>query len=156
MFKNIKMIITDVDGVLTDGGMYYNHDGLAFKKFHTRDASAVRRLRKAGIIVCVVTSSNDKITVKRIDSMGIECAIFDNKDKAASVRILAEEYHIPLEQIAYIGDDYIDLEAMKIVGVSAAPIDGLPSVVNEASMVVPIFGGDGVFAYFVDTILGED
>ncbi len=153
MFENIKMIITDVDAVLTDGGMYYNADGLAFKKFHTRDASCIKRLRDEGILVCVVTSSNDMITRKRIGDMRFDDSIFDCDDKARAVRQLSDRYHVSLEQIAYIGDDYIDLEAMKLVGLAIAPSDALSSVVEKS--IIFSFGGNGVLADVADHILNE-
>lgn len=157
MFENIKMIITDVDGVLTDGGMYYNADGLAFKKFHTRDASAIHRLRKARIFIVALTSANDLITRKRIGDMCFDDSIFNCDNKARAVRQLSDRYHIQLEQIAYIGDDYIDIEAMKIVGFTFAPMDALNSLheYNGLTARMDARGGQGVLADIVDMILSE-
>ncbi len=155
MFENIKMIITDVDAVLTDGGMYYNADGLAFKKFHTRDASAIHRLRKAGIIVCAITSANDIITRKRIGDMHFDDSIFNCEDKVKAVQALSNAYHIPLESIAYIGDDYIDLEAMKVVGLAIVPTGSLGSIFDYADLAIPCSAGNGVLACLVDMILSE-
>jgi len=151
----IKALITDVDGVLTDGGYYCDDKGLAFKKFNTRDAAAVHRLKMAGIKFVVVTSCDDEITKKRIARMRPDCAVFGIEDKLTMAReICMEEFGLTLDQVAYIGDDQMDAPLLKAAGYSYCPDDATIGAIGAVKDAVCWSkGGEGVLAEVVDVIL---
>jgi len=153
--RNIKAIFTDVDGVLTDGGMYCNADGLLLKKFHTRDVGAVYRLRVAGIKFFVLTASDDELTRKRIDRMLPDEAIYGIVDKLKHVKLICDKYGFDLSEVAYIGDDVIDRDAMMAVGMSICPLDALESIKGISNRICQVRGGAGVLAWVVDKIFEE-
>ena len=159
--KTIRAIISDVDGVLTDGGFYYNEDGLVMKKFNTRDASSIFRLRSAGVKLFIITMSDDPITNRRIETLkkwhldehDIELFIHGVDDKLKVVNQICKEYGYALDEVIYIGDDYGDIPVMEAVGVSYCPYDAPLSVVIAATYVCDTKGGEGVLAEVVDSLL---
>ena len=155
--STVKAVITDVDGVLTDGCMYWAKEGLLFKKFHTRDVGAVFRLRDNGIKFFVITAANDDITRKRIEMMHPDLSRYGiARDKFPCTKMVIDEWGFDLDEVAYIGDDEIDKEVMQAVGVSIAPIDALDSVRDVADIICPLDGGKGVLAWVTDKILNKD
>ena len=152
----VKAVVTDVDGVLTDGCMYWAKEGLLFKKFHTRDVGAVFRLRDSGIKFFVITSANDDITRRRIEMMHPDLSRYGVENKLACTSVILDEWGIDLEDAVYIGDDNIDREIMQAVGVSIAPIDALESIRCIADIICPLEGGKGVLAWIADKILNKD
>src|ERR1035438_3800547 len=123
--KNIKFLVLDVDGVLTDGGMYYTESGDEFKKFNAKDGLAIRRLTKSGIPVGIISHGQlSKLINKRADLLGIEyvCVGMEMK-KLDILKDWCNKLNIDLNDVAYIGDDINDLEIMHAVGVSACPDD---------------------------------
>lgn len=155
-YSKIKAIITDVDGVLTDGGMYYDVKGLAFKRFHVRDGSAIHRLKKHGYKIFALTISEDELTLNRLRVMNFDWIMSGVSDKASCVKLLADERGLELSEICYIGDDYWDIVAMELVGLSIAPNDALQSVKKIAHHIAPINGGDGILAYITDMLISGD
>ena len=149
----IEAIIVDCDGVLTDGGMYYNADGLAFKKFNTRDFAATWRLKEAGLKWYAVTAADDAATRRRIDAMNPEIALYNTSDKLQAVREICMELEgYDLSEVAYIGDDVMDIPAMKAVGKSYCPADAAESVL-QIGFCCTRKGGEGVFAEVVDRVI---
>ncbi len=140
----IKMFLTDVDGCLTDGGMYYYEKGEELKKFNTRDGMAFKLLREKGIITGIITSENVELNRRRAEKLKLDIYIPGCKDKAAAITQLSEQYHIPLENILYVGDDINDTEAMKIVGMSCCPRDANIEVLQYAKYATKASGGEGV------------
>lgn len=175
--KQIKAIITDLDGVLTDGGMYYQSvmvgdipvpsnplAHLAFKKFHTRDASAAKWLKEnTKVKLFVVTAGdaihNNAINVARMRVMHLTEPIFCGvDDKARKVQDIAAKHGIDLDEVAYIGDDRIDLPALKIVGFPTCPLDSLHSVFMFCGDLMDVSrsnGGEGVLGDMIDHWLNE-
>lgn len=159
--KTIKAIVSDVDGVLTDGGFYYNEDGLVVKKFNTRDASCIFRLREAGIKLFIITMSDDLITNKRIETLknwhlkdnDIEWYFHGIDDKLKVVNQICEEWGYKLDELIYIGDDYVDIPVMEVVGISYCPYDSPISVIEAATYICEAKGGEGVLSEVVDNIL---
>ena len=119
--KKIKLVATDIDGVWTDTKMYYTDDGEFMKSFSTYDGMGVELLQKANFIVCILTSENSKIVKARAKKLNIQEVYVNEKQKLLRIKYLAEKYNINLDEIAYIGDDINDLEAIKFSGLSAAP-----------------------------------
>jgi YrbI family 3-deoxy-D-manno-octulosonate 8-phosphate phosphatase len=151
--RDIRLLITDVDGVLTDGGMYYGPEGEAFKKFNTRDGMASALWRKAGLHLAIVTGEDSPSVKQRAKKLKITELHNGVSDKLPVVRALAEKYNLSLQQIAYIGDEINDLEAMGAVGFVGCPADAHASVRAAAHFICNTKGGDGCLREFVDHIL---
>jgi 3-deoxy-D-manno-octulosonate 8-phosphate phosphatase (KDO 8-P phosphatase) len=152
--KNIRLFATDVDGVLTDAGMYYSESGDEWKKFNTRDGMGIKLLQKAGLITAIVTQERTKLVARRAEKLTIPEVHQGAMDKLSVVREMAGRYGVTLDQVAYIGDDINDLETLKAVGFSAAPADGLPQVLAVVDYVCRKKGGEGAVREIIDMILG--
>lgn len=152
--KNLKMVVTDVDGVLTDGGMYYFESGDEAKKFNTKDGMAVELFRKEGIEVIFMTRESTQIVVDRANKLGVrlEDGIKD-KGKVLSERL--KEYNLFPQQVAYIGDDVNDLEALKMVGVAICPADAVGLVKNICHLITKAKGGEGVLREVYELFLKQ-
>jgi 3-deoxy-D-manno-octulosonate 8-phosphate phosphatase (KDO 8-P phosphatase) len=155
VLKNIRLFATDVDGVLTDAGMYYSESGDEWKKFNTRDGMGIKLLQKAGLITAIVTQERTKLVARRAEKLAIPEVHQGATDKLSVVREMAGRYAVALDQIAYIGDDINDLETLKAVGFSAAPADGLPQVLAVVDYVCRKKGGEGAVREMIDMILAE-
>src|SRR6188508_2450906 len=127
--KRIRLFASDVDGVLTDAGMYYSESGEELKKFNTRDGMGIKLLQRAGIITAIVTQERTKLVARRAEKLAIPELHQGVMDKLSLVREMAARHGLTLSQVAYIGDDINDLETLKAVGFSASPADGLPDIV---------------------------
>ena len=136
--KKIKLVITDVDGVLTDGGMYYSKDGEYLKKFNTRDAMGMELLLKKGIKTVMLTRENSSIVKTRAKKIKVSKLYSGILDKNKQLKKILKEYGLSPEQIAYIGDDVNDISVLKKVGLSAAPYDAVSQVKKVADYFKPI------------------
>lgn len=150
----IKMFLTDCDGCLTDGGMYYSEHGDELKKFNTRDGMGFALLRQKGVITGIVTSENVELNRRRAEKLKLDILEVGCKDKAATVRRICEERNIELRNVCYIGDDINDLEVIKIVGLGCCPADAIPEVRNAAKYVAKAKGGEGVIREISNYVLG--
>ena len=121
--KNLKILLTDVDCVLTDGGMYYTSDGDVMKKFHTRDGMGVNLLKRSGIPTIIVTKEKTKIVRRWAKKMNIEYVYDVIQDKESIAPIIMKKYNVKISEIGYIGDDVNDIGLLKKVGFSACPND---------------------------------
>ena len=153
VLKSIRLFATDVDGVLTDAGMYYSESGDEWKKFNTRDGMGIKLLQKSGLITAIVTQERTKLVARRAEKLAIPEVHQGAMDKLSVVREMASRYGITLEQVAYIGDDINDLETLKAVGFSAAPADGLPEVLAVVDYVCRNKGGEGAVREVIDMVL---
>lgn len=151
--SKIKLFITDVDGTLTDSAMYYSSRGEELKRFSTRDGMGITLLQKAGIDTAIVTSEQSEIARSRAEKLKIRKIILGCRNKSEAVSNLARELNISLEEIAYIGDDVNDLEVMKIIGVSACPIDAVTEIKKIADYICIASGGNGAVREFSELIL---
>ncbi|TAJ26275.1 MAG: HAD family hydrolase [Nitrospirae bacterium] len=147
------MVASDVDGVLTDAGMYYSESGDEWKKFNTRDGMGIKLLQRAGLITALVTMEQAKLVVRRAEKLAVPEVYLGVQDKLAVLRELAAKHGLTLRQVAYIGDDVNDLEALKAVGFSAAPSDGVPPVLKVVDYVCRKKGGEGAVREVADLIL---
>jgi 3-deoxy-D-manno-octulosonate 8-phosphate phosphatase (KDO 8-P phosphatase) len=152
--KQIRLFAMDVDGVLTDAGMYYGESGDEWKKFNTRDGMGIKLLQKAGIITAIVTQERTKLVARRAEKLTIPEVHQGVMDKLSLVREMAARHGFSLDQVAYIGDDVNDLETLKAVGFSAMPADGMPQVAAVVDYVCSKRGGEGAVREVIEMILG--
>jgi 3-deoxy-D-manno-octulosonate 8-phosphate phosphatase (KDO 8-P phosphatase) len=151
----VRLLITDCDGVLTDGGVYYSARGEELKRFSFRDGMGVERLGKASIETAIVTGERSDCVARRADKLRIK-AHLGVKDKAAALAEILALHGVSVEEVAYIGDDVNDLGAMDRVreaGLVGAPSDAMPEVVRRAHVVTAARGGHGAFREFAEWIL---
>jgi len=151
--KKIKLVASDIDGVWTDGSMYYGPSGEELKRFNTYDGMAVELLRNVGIDVVVLTSENSMAVAKRIEKLAIKQYYFSQKNKLSTMREVVAKLDISLEEVAYIGDDVNDLELLAEVGLSGMPCNSHILEKFSADYVTVYPGGKGAFRDFVDFIL---
>ena len=151
--KKIKLIATDVDGVLTDGGMYYSSKGDTLKKFQARDGMAVSILKRNTIPTVIITKDRNQIVKKWSSKMNID-KLFDGiKNKEEVVPKLCKLYSLSENNIVYIGDDVNDLEILKRIGFSATPKDGNLEVKKNVDYTCKSRGGEGVLREVCDLII---
>lgn len=153
ILQGIRLFATDVDGVLTDAGMYYAESGDEWKKFNTRDGMGLKLLQKAGIITAIVTQERTKLVARRAEKLAIPELHQGVLDKLSLVREMAARHGLTLSQVAYIGDDVNDLETLKEVGFSATPADGMPQIVAVVDYVCQKKGGEGAVREIIEMIL---
>jgi 3-deoxy-D-manno-octulosonate 8-phosphate phosphatase (KDO 8-P phosphatase) len=152
--KQVKMLITDCDGVLTDGGVYYGENGEVLKKFNIRDGMGVERLRNfAGVETGIITGELSPSVAKRAEKLKITQLYLGVKDKPAVLHHILSSLDLQGSQIAYIGDDANDLEIMAMVGFTASPADGLFFVRDKVDYVCQAEGGKGCFREFAELII---
>jgi 3-deoxy-D-manno-octulosonate 8-phosphate phosphatase (KDO 8-P phosphatase) len=153
LLERIRLFATDVDGVLTDAGMYYSESGDEWKKFNTRDGMGIKLLQRAGIITAIVTQERTKLVARRAEKLAIPELHQGVMDKLLCVREMAARHGLTLSQVAYIGDDINDLETLEAVGFSATPADGMPLVVAVADYICQKKGGEGAVREIIEMIL---
>ena len=154
---NIKFLVLDVDGVLTDGGLYYSESGDEFKKFNAKDGMGIKLAMRNGIDVAFLSAgSTKKIVQNRAKTLGIERVSVDTKPKLEILKNWCIEKNIELENVAYIGDDLNDIDVMEAVGFSACPADAVEAVKLKANVILTRKGGDACVREFVDEHLLDD
>ena len=153
VLQRIRLFATDVDGVLTDGGMYYAESGDEWKKFNTRDGMGIKLLQRAGIVTAIVTQERTKLVARRAEKLMIPELHQGVMDKLSCVREMAARHGLTLSQVAYIGDDINDFETLKAVGFSATPADGMPQVAAVVDYICRKKGGEGAVREIVEMIL---
>ncbi|MBW2736960.1 MAG: HAD-IIIA family hydrolase [Deltaproteobacteria bacterium] len=152
-FSKIALFACDVDGVMTDGGLYFDDAGHHFRRFDIKDGMGVIRLRKAGLHVAIISGASSEAMRARAESLGITEIHLGIADKGACLGELAERYDLPLEQVLYMGDDVIDLPALRIAGVACAPRDAINEVRECANYVTSAPGGRGAVREVCELIL---
>jgi 3-deoxy-D-manno-octulosonate 8-phosphate phosphatase (KDO 8-P phosphatase) len=151
--RKIKVIITDVDGVLTDGGLYFDSNGNEMKKFNSKDGLVCQELLKEGYVLGLITGRESKIVGKRAENLGFTLIYQGCSDKYVVFEEILKEKGLKPEEIAYMGDDVNDVKIMKSVGLSACPNDAFDYVKKEVDYVCEKNGGRGAFREFADLIL---
>jgi 3-deoxy-D-manno-octulosonate 8-phosphate phosphatase (KDO 8-P phosphatase) len=149
----IRALALDVDGVLTDGGVWWGTDGTESKRFSFADIMGVSLASKAGLIVTLISGEDSPLVDRFATKMNIADVTKGCKDKASALRAFAERQGLALEEICFMGDDLNDLGAMEIAGFSAAPANAQPAVRNAARFVAQANGGNGAVRELVDMIL---
>lgn len=151
--RHILLLVCDVDGTLTDGGLYYSVQGEELKRFHVHDGLGLELVQRANIRVAWVTHEDSAITRARARKLGITLCLTGVRDKAAAVAGLAQQLSVPPERIAYIGDDVTDIPAMCFVGMSACPADAAIEVQQVADYVCRRPGGGGAVRELCELLL---
>jgi YrbI family 3-deoxy-D-manno-octulosonate 8-phosphate phosphatase len=148
---DIKMLIFDVDGVMTDAGMYYSESGEESKRFNSRDGLAIRNLNKLGWKTGIISHGiNINLIKRRADLLGISHVYAGNRPKTDVLAEWCNELNLSFSQIAFIGDDINDLPIIRVVGFSACPADALNAVKKEVNMVLSSRGGNGAIREWID------
>ena len=154
--RRLKLLLTDCDGVLTDGGVYYSDDGEALKRFSMRDGMGVERLRLAGIETAIVTRETSAAVERRGAKLGLPHVFLGVADKRMHLDAIQRITGHGPGEMAYIGDDVNDLEILASVGehgLTAAPADAMPDVLRAVQHTCPSRGGHGAFRDFAEWIL---
>jgi len=154
--RKIKVLLSDVDGVLNDGKIYYLPlpEGVGVAKFfNARDGLGIKLLQIAGIKFGVVSGRADPVVLKRCSDLGCDFAELGVKDKGAAVERIIQRAGVKPEEVCFVGDDWNDLLAFEKVGLSVAVADAPEEIKNRAEAVVPVKGGEGVVRYLADRIL---
>lgn len=151
--SQVKMLLVDCDGVMTDGGMYYSDKGDESKKFNTKDGMAVEMLREQGIKFGIITGENIELVSKRAAKIKADECHIGVKDKAAILALICDKYGYTPSNIAYIGDDRNDLEVLRKVGFPCSVADGSKEAIGEAVYVTKACGGKGVIREVAELML---
>lgn len=155
--QNIKFLVLDVDGVMTDGGMYYTESGDQFKKFNTKDGMAIKVAMKKGHEVAFLSSGSQETIVKnRAETLGVKRVYVGTKEKLEVLKEWCSELNLELENVAYVGDDINDLKVIGAVGFSGCPADAVEAVKLKVNVILTRKGGDACVREFVDEHLLED
>lgn len=156
MDKLPKLILTDIDGVWTDGGMYYDGTDVELKKFNTYDSAGVLFAHHLGIPVGILTGENTEIVRRRAEKLKVDYLYLGVKDKVDVAKELCEKLNIKLMDVAYIGDDLNDMKLLQLVGWAGVPTSASSYVKALATIKLTKKGGDGVFREFVESLLTPD
>ncbi|WP_445361987.1 KdsC family phosphatase [Microbulbifer sp. EKSA005] len=151
--KNIRWLVLDVDGVLTDGKLYFDNSGNELKTFHTLDGHGIKMLQNSGVRVAIITGRRSNVVERRAHDLGINKLIQGREDKFAALQELLSEESCRLEDIAYVGDDYPDLLVMTKIGCPIAPPNAAPPVRERAFWVTEARGGEGAVREVCDRIM---
>jgi YrbI family 3-deoxy-D-manno-octulosonate 8-phosphate phosphatase len=141
--RKVRLLCIDVDGVLTDAGMYYGPDGEVLKKFNTRDGMGLARVREAGVAVAIISGEDSAIIHARAAKLKIDDVFCNVSNKRLALDELCNKHSIELGEVAFIGDDLNDLSALECVGLACAVADAAESVQTIAHYVTRRRGGDG-------------
>lgn len=151
--RAIRLLVLDVDGVLTDGRLYFSEDGQELKTFDTQDGHGIKMLQQVGIECAIITGRNTKLVARRAANLGIKHLLQSREDKGIALKELSQELAIPLDEIAYIGDDWPDLPAIRMAGFGVTVANGHRELRRHADLVTTAAGGRGAVREICDLIL---
>jgi len=151
--KKLKLLILDVDGVLTDGKLFFDNDGNEYKSFHARDGHGIKLLRQTGVEVAVISGRKSNSVALRMKSLGIEYVYQGHENKIAAFNEIIEKLGIRPEQAAHVGDDVLDLPVMSRVGLAIAVQDANDAVKQRADWCTELAGGCGAVREVCDFIM---
>ncbi len=149
-----KLILTDIDGVWTDGGMYYDQTGNEWKRFNTSDSAGVLFAHRLNIPVGIITGEETQIVARRAKKLHIDYLYQNVRDKLSVAKSLCKEMGITLKDVAYIGDDIGDISLLKEVGISGVPTSAPEYIRAFGNVPLTKKGGEGVFREFIEEIIG--
>ena len=152
-FSKLKLLALDVDGVLTDGKIFYSENGEELKAFNVKDGLGLKQLLRAGIEIAIITARNSKSVEKRSEELGIQRIKQGVKNKRHALTKLCDELKIRIDECAFMGDDLPDIEAMACAGVSMTVADAAPEVIDLADWISSRSGGQGAVREACDMIL---
>jgi len=151
--SRVRLFLTDVDGVLTDGGILYDAAGLETKRFHVRDGHGIKMLQRGGVRVGIITGRTSEVVEIRARELGVGIVRQGAYDKVAAWREILAETGVPAEETAYVGDDIVDLPLLRVVGFAAAPVDAEGYVLDAVDYVASRAGGKGAVREIVEFLL---
>ena len=151
-----KLVLTDIDGVWTDGGMYYDQTGNEWKKFHTYDSAGVLLCHQNGIPVGIITGEETKIVKRRAEKLKVDFLYQGINNKVEAAQEICNKLGISLQDVAFIGDDLNDHELLTMVGISAAPSSATEATKKIVHFVTQKTGGEGAFREFVEKLLHDN
>lgn len=151
-----KLILTDIDGVWTDGGMYYDQAGNEWKKFNTSDSAGVLFCKQLNIPIGIITGEDTEIVKRRARKLSVEILYQGIQNKLPIAQKICKSLGVTLDEVAYIGDDIGDLSLLKEAGFSAAPNNASDYIKSEVDFVTTKNGGEGAFREFVEYIIGSE
>lgn len=159
--KMIKLIVMDVDGTLTDGGIYYSESGSEIKNFNSKDAAGILACQAIGIDCMILTGRTGKAVERRAEDLHIKYVYQGITDKMAFLLDFLKEHKMDLQDVFYIGDDLNDIKCMNIAGVAGCPADASPEILLRADYIASHNGGHGavrdvLFSYLKDNNLYDD
>lgn len=143
----------DVDGVLTDGAMYYGANGEAMKRFHTRDGMGISLLQKAGVRVAFITGERAECVLRRAEKLRVEDVYLGVEEKGRAMEEFLRKHSLKADETAYVGDDVNDLPCLAKAGIAIAVADAMPEVLDAADLVTRRKGGDGAVREVAEAIL---
>ncbi len=151
--RQIQLLILDVDGVLTDGKLFFDHLGNEFKAFHARDGHGIKMLQQTGVEIAVISGRESFIVTKRMEELDVSLVYQNQRDKRAAFADLLQKLDLTAEQVAYVGDDVVDLPIMTQVGLAIAVADANEAVIACADWTTTISGGLGAVREVCDMIM---
>jgi len=151
--EHIQAVAMDVDGVLTDGGMWWGPDGAEWKRFSFIDVMGLSLARRVGLTLALISGEDSPLVDRYAQKMAIGFVAKGRRDKAAALREFAASAHLPLAHICFMGDDVNDLPAMQIAGLAAAPANAAPDVLAQAHFIAQHGGGNGAVRELVEAML---
>lgn len=149
----IRLLALDVDGVLTDGRLYFAEDGQELKTFDTQDGHGIKMLQQSGVICAIITGRNTKLVERRTKNLGITHLLQGREDKLVALRELSAELGIALDNMAYVGDDWPDLPAIRAAGLGVAVANAHNELHTHADYVTRLEGGRGAVREVCDLLL---
>jgi len=152
--RRVRVLAFDVDGVCTDGRLFYGPDGCALHAFHARDGLGLVRAREAGLVCAAISGRASRNVDARLGELKVPFIRQGIADKASELQKILAELGASVDEACFVGDDVNDLPVMRIVGLSVAPADAEPGVLAEAMAVTQRVGGSGVLREVVELILG--
>ena len=155
MIRHIKLLVIDVDGTMTDGGIYYDEKGNELKKFCTKDAAGFFVAHQVGVKIMVLTGRECAATSKRMAELKVDYLCQNEKNKVQFLKKFMKENNLLKEDVGYIGDDLNDLPPMRLVGYIGCPADSCPEIIRIADYVSKYNGGKGAVRDVVEHILRE-
>lgn len=150
--SRIKIVVFDVDGVMTDGSITYDENGVEYKTFNAKDGQGIVMLTKAGIITAIITARENGTVKHRFENLGMTKLFMGQKNKTIALKQLVEEYDVTYSEIAYMGDDLPDLCVLKEVGLACCPNDAVGEVKEVCDFVSSKNGGKGAVRELTDLI----
>lgn len=151
--SKIKAVVFDVDGVMTDGSLTFDENGVEYKTFNAKDGQGIVMLNRAGFVTAIITARQNGTVRHRFENLGMTKLYEGQKNKLAALQAFMEEFNLKPEEIAYMGDDLPDICVLKTVGLSCAPADAVEEVLGVAEFICTKNGGRGAVRQMCDFIL---
>ena len=154
-YADIRLLVMDVDGVMTNGKITYTSDGQELKSFNIKDGLGIKRAQASGIETAIITGRTSPMVERRALELGIDHLVQGREDKLAALSDLLDQINLSLDQVAYIGDDLPDLTAIESVKLGACPADAATEVKSKANWVSTWAGGDGCVRELCDLLVSH-